>query len=67
MALHQRSQEDVRRDIEREREQLVVSMTELRREATNIKAKLPKLAAGAVAAFATLKALKLVRRKRRKP
>ena len=60
----QRSQDDVRKDIEREREQLVLAVTELRREATNVKAMLPKVAAGAFATVAVLKTLKRLRRKR---
>jgi hypothetical protein len=52
-----RTPEDVRRDIEREREQLAATVTELRRD-------VPKLAGGALAALATLKALKRLLRKR---
>ena len=52
-----RTPEDVRRDIAREREQLRLEVTELRRG-------VPKLAAGALAAVATLKALKRLVRKR---
>ena len=51
-----RTPDDVRRDIERERTQLKLAVTELRRG-------VPKIAAGVVAALATLKALKRVRRK----
>lgn len=52
-----RTPDDVRRDIKREREQLGLTVTELRRG-------VPRLAAGAFAAVATLKALKRFRRKR---
>jgi len=52
-----RTQEDVRRDIKREREQLGLAVSELRRG-------VPKVAATAFAALATLKALKRLRRKR---
>ena len=53
----QRTSEDVRRDIERERKELMLAVTELRRG-------VPKFAAGVLAAVATLKALKRIRRKR---
>ena len=53
----QRTPDDVRRDIKREREQLGLTVTELRRG-------VPKFAAAALAAVATLKALKRLRRKR---
>jgi hypothetical protein len=52
-----RTPEDVHRDIEHEREQLMLAVTGLRRG-------VPKLAAGMLAAVATLKALKRLRRKR---
>ncbi len=55
----QRTPEDVRRDIEREREQLVLAITDLRRG-------VPKVAAGALAAVAALKALKRLRRRKRR-
>ncbi|HEY3921127.1 MAG TPA: hypothetical protein VGL76_03340 [Gaiellaceae bacterium] len=58
-----RTTEDVRRDIAREREQLVRAVAELRSEATSVKAKLPKIAGAAVASIA---ALKLVRRRFRR-
>jgi hypothetical protein len=51
----ERTPDDVRRDIAREREQLMVSVAQLRRG-------LPKVAAGALAAVT---ALKLVRRRKR--
>jgi len=53
----QRTPDDVRRDIAREREQLLGAITELRKG-------VPKVAGAALAAVAALKALKLVRRKR---
>jgi hypothetical protein len=53
----QRTPDDVRRDIAREREQLDGTITELRK-------RVPKLAAAALASVAALKALKRVRRKR---
>ena len=52
-----RTPEDVRRDIKREREQLGLAASELRRG-------VPKVAATALAALATLKALTRLRRKR---
>jgi hypothetical protein len=52
-----RTTEDVRRDIKREREQLVTTVSELRRT-------VPKFAAAALAGIATLKALKRLVRKR---
>jgi hypothetical protein len=45
-----RTTEDVRREIEHEREQLVLAVDQLRSEATSFKRKLPKIAAGVVAA-----------------
>ena len=53
-----RSAEDVRRDIAREREQLVRAVEELRSEATSMKAKLPKIAGAALAGIAALKLLR---------
>jgi hypothetical protein len=53
----QRTPEDVRRDIEREREQLRLSVSGLRRG-------VPRVAGGVLAAVATLKALKRLLRKR---
>src|SRR4029079_8646949 len=52
-----RTPDDVRRDIKREREQLGLAVTELRRG-------VPKVAGAAFAALATLKALKRLVRKR---
>jgi len=63
-----RTTEDVRRDIEREREQLVRAVTHLRsdlHEVANVKPLLRKLAIGAGALIATRIAIKLVRRRRR--
>jgi hypothetical protein len=53
-----RTTDDVRRDIEYEREQLVLAVDQLRSEATSFKRKLPKIAAGIVA---TIVAYKLTR------
>jgi len=53
----ERTPEDVRREIKREREQIGLAVTNVRRG-------VPKLAATALGAVAALKALKLVRRKR---
>jgi hypothetical protein len=58
-----RNTEDVRRDIAREREQLVQAVEELRSEATSVRARLPKIAGAALASIA---ALKLVRRRFRR-
>ena len=52
----ERTPDDVRRDIEREREQIGLAMTSLRRG-------VPKVAGAALAAVAALKTLKRVRRK----
>ena len=57
-ATEDRTPEDIRRDIEHEREQLVQAVAALRTEATSFKAKLPKIAAGVVA---TIVAYKLIR------
>ena len=50
-----RTADDVRRDIEHERELLVRAVEQLRSEATSFKAKLPRIAAGIVAAVVTYK------------
>ena len=50
-----RTTDDVRRDIEYEREQLVLAVDQLRSEATSFKRKLPKIAAGVVAAVVAYK------------
>lgn len=66
MAARQRSAEDVRREIEREREQLVRAVTHLRsdiREATNVKPLLRKVAIGAAAFAVAYAALKIARRR----
>ena len=63
-----RTPEDVRRDIEREREQLVRAVTHLRsdlHEVANVKPLLRKLAIGAGAFTLAVVALKLARRRRR--
>jgi hypothetical protein len=52
-----RTPDDVRRDIKREREQLGLAVTSLRRG-------VPKVAGGALAAVAALKTLKRLLRKR---
>jgi hypothetical protein len=58
MASRQRTPEDVRRDIEREREQLVRAVTDF----ANV---FRKIAIGAATAAGTIVALKLVRRRSR--
>jgi hypothetical protein len=57
MASRQRTPEDVRHDIEREREQLVRAVTDF----ANVL--LRKLAIGAATAVGTIAALKLIRRR----
>ena len=66
--MRNRTPEDVRRDIEREREQLVRAVTHLRsdlHEVANVKPLLRKLAIGAGAFTLAIVALKLARRRRR--
>jgi hypothetical protein len=70
----QRTPELVTREIEREREQLALAVAHLRtdlREVANIgaivRAKLPKIAAGAVVAAGALTALRVIRRRHHKP
>ena len=70
----QRTQEQVTRDIEREREQLALAVAHLRtdlREVTNVgaivRAKLPKIAAAALATAGAITALRILRRRHRKP
>jgi hypothetical protein len=53
----ERTPDDVRRDIKREREELELAVSSLRRV-------VPKVAGGALAAVATLKTLKRLLRKR---
>jgi hypothetical protein len=60
-----RTTEDVRRDIEREREQLVHAVTNLRTDihrVTDMKPLLKKVAIGAVAVTAVIVAFKISRR-----
>ena len=59
-----RTTEDVRRDIEREREQLVRAVSTLRSDVANVKPMLKKVAIGAGVVVAAGIALKLLRRKR---
>ena len=66
--MRNRTPEDVRRDIEREREQLVRAVTHLRsdlHEVANVKPLLRKLAIGAGAFTLAVVALKLARHRRR--
>jgi Protein of unknown function (DUF3618) len=61
-----RTPDDVRRDIEREREQLVRAVSDLRSDVANVKPLLKKVAIGAGALIAARIAVKLIldRRKR---
>ena len=61
-----RTTDDVRRDIEREREQLVRAVSHLRSDVANVKPLLRKVAIGAGALIAARIALKLVLRRRRR-
>ena len=66
--MRNRTPEDVRRDIEREREQLVRAVTHLRsdlHEVANVKPLLRKLAIGTGAFTLAMVALKLAGRRRR--
>ena len=66
--MRNRTPEDIRRDIEREREQLVRAVTHLLsdlHEVANVKPLLRKLAIGAGAFTLAIVALKLARRRRR--
>jgi len=68
MAIRERSPEDVRHDIEREREELVRAIADLRgdlRRVANVKPLLRKAAIGAGALAAVVITVKLVRRRRR--
>jgi hypothetical protein len=56
---------DVRRDIEREREELVRAITHLRSDVANVKPILRKVAIGAAAVTAAIVVLKVVRGRRR--
>jgi hypothetical protein len=58
-----RTVEDVRREIETEREDLSVAVGDLREEGAKLKSKLPVVAGGALASVVALKTLKrLIRR-----
>jgi hypothetical protein len=59
-----RTTDDVRRDIEREREALVRAVSHLRADVANVKPLLKKVAIGAGALIAARIAFKLLRRKR---
>jgi len=64
----ERKPEDVRQDIEREREQLVIAVEDLRRDihrVTNVKPLLRKVALGVAVFSVTMIAVKLVRSRRR--
>jgi hypothetical protein len=68
MALRDRTADDVRHDIEREREELVRAVAHLRgdlREVANVKPLLRKAAIAAAAVTAVVVAVKLVHRFRR--
>jgi Protein of unknown function (DUF3618) len=60
-----RTPEDVRRDIEREREQLVRAVSNLRSDVANVKPMLRKVAIGTGALIAAGIAFKLLRRRER--
>jgi hypothetical protein len=60
-----RTPEDVRRDIEREREQLVRAVSNLRSDVANVKPMLRKVAIGTGALIAAGIAFKLLRRRGR--
>jgi hypothetical protein len=63
-----RRPEDVRQDIERERERLVIAVDDLRRDlhrVTNVKPLLRKVAIGVAAFSVAMIAVKLVRRRSR--
>jgi hypothetical protein len=67
MALRERTTDDVRHDIEREREELVRAVANLRgdlREVTNVKPILRKVAIGAAAFAAVVATVKIVGRLR---
>ena len=59
-----RTTDDVRRDIEREREQLVRAVSDLRSDVANVKPLLKKVAIGAGALIAARIAVKLLLRSR---
>jgi hypothetical protein len=64
-----RKPEDVRQDIERERERLVIAVENLRRDlrrVTNVKPLLRKVAIGVAAFSVTMIAVKIVRGRRRR-
>jgi Protein of unknown function (DUF3618) len=60
-----RTPEDIRRDIEREREQLVRAVSNLRSDVANVKPMLRKVAIGTGALIAAGIAFKLLRRRGR--
>ena len=67
MAAHARSQDDVRRDIEREREQLVTAVEQLRgdiRSAANVKPILKKVAIAVAVVVAVRFGVSAIRRRR---
>jgi hypothetical protein len=66
--MRDRTTEDIRRDIAREREELVRAIAHLRgdiREVANVKPLLRKVAIGAAAVTAVVVAVKIVRGRRR--
>jgi hypothetical protein len=66
---HDRKPEDVRQDIERERERLVIAVEDLRRDlhrVTNIKPLLRKVALGVAVFSVAMIAVKIVRGRRRR-
>jgi hypothetical protein len=66
--MRDRTTEDIRRDIQREREELVRAIAHLRgdiREVANVKPLLRKVAIGAAAVTAVVVAVKIVRGRRR--
>jgi hypothetical protein len=66
---HDRKPEDVRQDIERERERLVIAVEDLRRDlhrVTNVKPLLRKVALGVAVFSVAMIAVKIVRGRRRR-
>jgi hypothetical protein len=63
--MRERTIADVRRDIEREREELVRAVAHLRSDVANVKPVLRKVAIGAAAVTAAIVVVKLVRSRRR--
>jgi hypothetical protein len=60
-----RTAEDIRREISHEREQLVRAVAQLRTEATIVKSKLPKIAAGIAAGLVAVALIRVALRRKR--